>query len=347
MGIVQSLFGGARLPFQPSGPAPFAQPDEEDRKALFWWLKRNTSFVAIASNASLWSAFVREWEAWLRSMDQPSEHLLTTFKVALDTEIAYEHGLKRLRLGDHGVFDAKSSEGWLAKLNTGLIDRRMEWVGDPGSISRRDGVPLAVVLSYYRAHDAAIAIASHGPGGYTGSQFWQIQAFLRSMPGPHELPVPRWDVNFAPGKTAPKDGIYEQVDDRGHLVSGMAYFIKGRQAAPTEWLEYGPLAGSDKSAAFTWRLLWEDTRYKDGRIPDEEARYPTPTQSVAMARAPEPLRNLRCEAGQPCPQTGYWISPALVEGRRRFEQGQAMPTVGGDYGATIWQWDLDQSTDRL
>ena len=341
-GHIQSPFDSARHPPQPNGPPRFAQPSEEDRQALFWWLKRNTSFTAIASNGTLWSAFVMEWEAWVRSMDQPSEHLVTTFKFALDTQIAYEHGLKRLRLGDHSVFDVKSSEGWLAKLNTGLVDRRMEWVGDLASISQRDGVPLAVVRSYYRAHNAAVAIASHGPGGYTGSRFWQIQAFLHSMRGPHELPVPRWDVNFDPGKTAPKDGIYEQVNDRGHLVSGMAYFIKGQQSAPTEWLEYGPFSGGDKSAAFTWRLLWEDTRYRDGQIPDEEARYPTPTQSVATAEAPEPLRNLRCEAGQPCPRRGYWVTPAQAESRRQFEQGEAMPAVSGDYGKTIWQWDLDQ-----
>jgi hypothetical protein len=343
MGIVQSLFGGAKLPLRPNGPAPFTQPDETDRQALFWWLKRNTSFTAIDHNAALWRAFAAAWESWMRGMDQPSEHLVSTFKVILDTQVAYERGLKRLHLGDRGVFDVQSAEGWLAKLNTGLVDRRMEWVGDPASISARDGVPLAVVLGYYRAHDAAVAIASHGPGGYTGSRFWQIQAFLRSMPGTHELPVPRWDVNFDPGKAAPKDGIYEQVDDRGHLVSGMAYFVKGRQSAPTEWLEFGPHAGGDKSAAFTWRLLWEDTRYRDGQIPEEEARYPTPTQSVEMAEAPEPPLNLRCEAGQPCPRTGYWVTPAHAEGRHRFEHGQTMPAVGGDYGTTIWQWELDQA----
>lgn len=342
MGIVQSLFGGARLPLQPSGPAPFAQPDEDDRQALFWWLKRNTSFTAISSNAALWNAFVTEWEAWLRGMDEPAEHLVTTLKVALDTQLAYERGLKRLRSGDHGVFDVKSAEGWLAKLNTGLVERRMEWEGNPASISRRDGVPLAVLLTYYRAHNAAVAIASHGPGGYTGSRFWQIQAFLHAMPAPHELPVPRWDVNFDPGKTAPKDGIYEQVDDRGYLVSGMAYFVKGTQSTPAEWLEYGPLAGDKKSANFTWRLLWEDTRYRDGLIPEEEERYPTPEQSVAMAEAPAPLRSLRCEAGQACPRTGYWITPAKDGEPRRFEQGQTMPEVDGDYGATIWQWDLNQ-----
>jgi len=51
---------------------------------------------------------------------------------------------------------------------------------------------------------------------------------------------------------------------------------------------------------------------------------------------------LRCEAGHPCPQTGFWFTPARAGSRQRFEVGQLMPEVGGDYGATIWQWDDTQ-----
>lgn len=53
---------------------------------------------------------------------------------------------------------------------------------------------------------------------------------------------------------------------------------------------------------------------------------------------------LRCEAGQPCPQEGWWVSPARANSRRRFELNDTMPELGGDYGATIWQWDVDQSS---
>jgi hypothetical protein len=51
---------------------------------------------------------------------------------------------------------------------------------------------------------------------------------------------------------------------------------------------------------------------------------------------------LRCEAGQPCPREGYWQTPAKVGSRQHFQLGQVMPEAGGDYGATIWQWDVDQ-----
>jgi len=52
---------------------------------------------------------------------------------------------------------------------------------------------------------------------------------------------------------------------------------------------------------------------------------------------------LRCESGQPCPQSGFWLSPAQLGSRRHFQAGELMPNLGGDYGVTIWQWDANQS----
>ncbi|RAS08765.1 uncharacterized protein DUF1910 [Cupriavidus alkaliphilus] len=57
-----------------------------------------------------------------------------------------------------------------------------------------------------------------------------------------------------------------------------------------------------------------------------------------------PLSHLRCEAGHPCPQGGWWMTPAKQNSRRRFERGENMPEIeDSHYGATIWQWDIDQS----
>lgn len=46
---------------------------------------------------------------------------------------------------------------------------------------------------------------------------------------------------------------------------------------------------------------------------------------------------LRCEAGHACPLDGMWFTPAAPD-KRRFKRGEVMPSVGGDYGLTIWQW---------
>lgn len=51
----------------------------------------------------------------------------------------------------------------------------------------------------------------------------------------------------------------------------------------------------------------------------------------------------RSEAKQPCPQTGFWWSPAKQHSRRYFNQGEIMPDFpDSQYGATIWYWDQNQ-----
>jgi Domain of unknown function (DUF1911)/Domain of unknown function (DUF1910) len=52
---------------------------------------------------------------------------------------------------------------------------------------------------------------------------------------------------------------------------------------------------------------------------------------------------LRALAGQPCPRSGYYFTPAKSNSRRHFQQGDMMPSLGGDYGVTIWQWDEQQA----
>ncbi|HEY4317382.1 MAG TPA: hypothetical protein VGN04_07255 [Herbaspirillum sp.] len=50
----------------------------------------------------------------------------------------------------------------------------------------------------------------------------------------------------------------------------------------------------------------------------------------------------RVPAGQPCPETGYYFTPAQQDSRRKFVQGDIMPELHALYGATIWQWDQTQ-----
>lgn len=91
-------------------------------------------------------------------------------------------------------------------------------------------------------------------------------------------------------------------------------------------------------------FLWDidDTSYRDHLV--------YPKDLVDYARKNFPLHapdaggsaRLRCPAGQPCPQEGYWHTPAKAGSRRFFKAGQIMPRFEGDYGETIWQWDENQ-----
>jgi len=48
-------------------------------------------------------------------------------------------------------------------------------------------------------------------------------------------------------------------------------------------------------------------------------------------------------AGQPCPQAGYWFTPASRQPPRRFfNAGDIFPKIDSDYGSTFWQWSPNQ-----
>lgn len=76
----------------------------------------------------------------------------------------------------------------------------------------------------------------------------------------------------------------------------------------------------------------------DGDWPTKEARFwQGPQSNVGDIRPPA------TPAGQPCPKTGWWFTPARTNSRQRFNSGDAMPDTGSKaFGATIWQWDENQ-----
>jgi hypothetical protein len=63
-------------------------------------------------------------------------------------------------------------------------------------------------------------------------------------------------------------------------------------------------------------------------------------QNSGVIEATQPMR---VPAGQSCPETGFYFTPARSDSRRLFNEGEIMPDFGADYGATIWQWDVKQN----
>jgi hypothetical protein len=101
----------------------------------------------------------------------------------------------------------------------------------------------------------------------------------------------------------------------------------------------GSAAGMLPFSAFVDRpCKWYYVERIEGEY--EDPAETTTAQVIAEAR-------LRVEANQPCPQTGWWMTPAKAGSRRYFNEGEIMPSLGGGYGLTIWQWDVDQSAPKL
>ena len=82
------------------------------------------------------------------------------------------------------------------------------------------------------------------------------------------------------------------------------------------------------------------------RIADEGGGIPGPTGEEGIVGSQRHRLNIL--GGQPCPQSGWWFTPAKTNSRRYFKAGEVMPIIeGSNYGATVWQWDIDQSTPKL
>ncbi|MCK6434151.1 MAG: hypothetical protein HUU30_20260 [Burkholderiaceae bacterium] len=111
------------------------------------------------------------------------------------------------------------------------------------------------------------------------------------------------------------------------------FLIKGRVAREADVpvpYDDPALAGQfdRRSEIATWTLV--------ERVADSGGGTPGATDPIAAG-----IR-LRCEAGHPCPQAGWWFTPASADSRRHFQHGQVMPDSHSSYGATIWQWDERQ-----
>ncbi|PHV32844.1 hypothetical protein CSQ94_13830 [Janthinobacterium sp. BJB312] len=98
-----------------------------------------------------------------------------------------------------------------------------------------------------------------------------------------------------------------------------------------------------EAAAAVYLLELDDRSFRDHIVyPKDLLDYARKLdkQAALMSTVPE---KLRVEGGNPCPQIGYWFTPAIPGSLRHFEQGEIMPvSMDWQYGATIWQWSSEQ-----
>jgi len=74
---------------------------------------------------------------------------------------------------------------------------------------------------------------------------------------------------------------------------------------------------------------------------DDDSDWPTPEQrrkpSPDEGRDPS-YRQALVPGGEPCPQAGWWFTPAQSDSRYYFERGEIMPVIkGSSFGDTFWQ----------
>lgn len=191
----------------------------------------------------------------------------------------------------------------------------------------------------------------------------------------------RMDIVGETGKMPIRTGVYVSQDDNnaglqfawtgnkeGRLIESSTFNDLGLQALRTVGRK-DLWRNGDKMLAFVQAnindpLLREDSFFDDSQTPKLAPSLvagaaftsrPCKWYFVEMVNgefedieedAPQsevPQNRLRMDGGQPCPQAGYWFTPAQSKSRRYFNQGEPMPVFQSNYGLTIWQWDEDQS----
>ncbi|WP_186236761.1 type VI immunity family protein [Burkholderia gladioli] len=70
---------------------------------------------------------------------------------------------------------------------------------------------------------------------------------------------------------------------------------------------------------------------------------PEPPTIVPQPVKREPARR-SVRGGSPCPEAGWWLTPAKPGSRRYFETGEIMPVIeGSSWGTTSWHWSPDEN----
>ncbi|MGN4069137.1 Imm72 family immunity protein [Burkholderia gladioli] len=342
------------------------EAQEQDARAkAFYLIKKWTSLTYLEHAVQLYRDFL---DAYAKRMDSPSPNQDELEKAYtydfLGALVQMDQGIDTLRRG----LDKRSAYGALiagsAEVGDVLFGRTADEVGrkyDPFFLALGlknntysdpefatglvHGVWIQQLMCY--ALDCSIAFGFEGLMAYetdtdTGTrvfEYWTYESLFQ------DVPLPAWkywppgrkypaDLPACPpknesrvgevgsGEEIPIEGIWEPWFPTGK-VGCPNYFLKG-SVAHTYLLE-----GTNDEYDVRWRLLWEDTRYRDGSIPEEESTYFP--KSVAQT-------SLRALPGEACPRTGRWQSPA-VKDSVHVEAGEPMPgPQHTSWGMVIWHY---------
>ncbi|HAV1831859.1 TPA: hypothetical protein JG914_004719, partial [Enterobacter hormaechei subsp. steigerwaltii] len=172
-------------------------------------------------------------------------------------------------------------------------------------------------------YDAGDLLNSEGYNGVF--QTYRYPVFPKNLP-----PVPkRADIILKTDEPVPCDGIWEPVKvlyNHKFLIvkdgingfknlGAYNYFIQGMKP-PLQYYHNMLLSEGWGYRDIHWRLVWEDTRYCDGIIPDESEYFLDEMQG----------KRIQCRTGEQCPHSGQWAT--LAGGHQQFvyvRSGDKMP----------------------
>lgn len=340
----------------------YPMSDEQVRRRLFWLLQRLSSYSLWQRKRDAWACFTEKYEQALKTWPEEITKGFDKEVIiwAYDALRLYDEGLPELAVGNRQVWQIKTGEFDQIFRPTSLIRTYFYWPCHSERGGQREPYPPEIekinkwrVAAEYRGDNLLYPPQNNVCNFFDAATLLEPSNYIYNLTQlaypvfPKSLPtVPeRSDIIIKTDDPVPCDGIWEPVKilyNHKFLVvkdgiSGFKnlgaynYFIRG-MTAPRQVYENRILQEGWGYRDVHWRLLWEDTRYCDGVIPDESEYF----------LDDELGKRIICQSGERCPHSGHWAT--LAGGHQQFadiQAGQLMPE------AVMYQSDMFASEIRI
>ncbi len=260
----------------------------EQVQHIVWSIKRYTSITYISRYLELLKLFVIEYEKFLVRMgDRCDGSEISSLKSLNNAIIATTEGLDAIRSGN--------KLGYLQIANESSFRNRFIYTNghyDPDfSDLGKDNITHAVTGPFQlvkKASDMIFKISVTVGGGNTIPMIFNFRHQSSVVPA-NFLFIPSTNPErYKTNDSVPCSGIWNPYSFLSgcpnYLIEGATFGEIGLVKEEEYYPEYYDEADKEVvkesgeywemiSKPSKWQLLWEDTRYKDGRIPDEESSY--------------------------------------------------------------------------
>lgn len=334
----------------------YTSMDAETRRKVFWLIQRLTSFTLWKKKRDAWETFAHAYEEAVKTWptNQPEQMPADNLPRILNILNLYNEGLTELAKGNRFVWRREGAfkkaireyyvvsayiypdaEYWERGMQEAPYPPKVEALNQLMRASEYEGE--AVPLESGGVDESAFL---EGPGCLLDPTAYQYRfykleypVFPKTLP---EVPAPT-DVIVRSGQRIPKDGIWEPVDVRQDRLLGLIpmgevkaenigcfnYFVEGVKA-PKITGNYNESTQRFDEINTSWRLVWQDNRYKDGVIPDESG-YFLESSPPPIAKESDDAQEVR--TNEICPVSGWWEAIGYEEPQIHIPAGTVMPDL--------------------
>lgn len=351
--------------------------DAATRQKVFWLLQRLTSFTLWERKRGLWERFARAYaeavQTWPADQHEqvPADNLASIYKISS----LYSEGLAELQRGHRfvwrrgGAFHTAIREYRVVATylypDGDYWERGMQQAPYPPKVEALNQLMRA---SEFHGETAPLELSGREDGTARISSANWLLSHESYEYGFHALAYPVFadvlpkvpdatNVVIRSGEKVPASGIWEPVSVRRDRVFGLIphgnaevsnngcfnYFVDGIDA-PKIIGDYNERTERFERVGINWRLIWEDSRYKDGVIPDE-SEYFIESKPIVAPREDGASREYRTH--EICPVSGVWQAVGYKNPPIHIAAGAVMPDLSvrdikGEMVLHYVKWQLVQ-----